>query len=255
MKHGVSFTRLDGFFQAIVHARLGKLKLLFVYYYRMLQVSIKYQYIQYSTDYSMCLTQVLMKVYILKSYQSNNFGIIFVNTVFMYLSIFTTILFNFRLGGACSHLGALLFKLEKGCELNLNKPNACTSELCGWNKSRKRCHPAPLKEISFKRPKKDNPIPQVDEPFTGTLTGYSSPDPVKFCTEKQECMLRELKQILPKAALLTSVSSDFAVPDSESEGESTDTADESEGNTIPELFTSFFDPASVNYKTTITGGM
>ena len=53
-------------------------------------------------------------------------------------------------------------------------------------------------------------------------------------------MLRELKQILPKAALLTSDSSDFAVPDSESE-------DESEGNTIPELFTSFFDPASVNY--------
>ena len=142
----------------------------------------------------MCLTKVLMKVYILKSYQNNNFGIIFVNTVFIYLSIFTTILFNFRLGGACSHLGALLFKLEKGCELNLNKPNACTSELCGWNKSRKRCHPASLK-MSFKRPKKDNPIPQVDESFTGTLAGYSSPDPVKFCTETQECMLRELKQI------------------------------------------------------------
>ena len=60
---------------------VGKLKLLFVYYYRMLQVSIKYQYIQYSTDYSMCLTQVSMKVYILKNYQDNNFGIIFVNTI------------------------------------------------------------------------------------------------------------------------------------------------------------------------------
>ena len=101
--------------------------------------------------------------------------------------------------------------------------------------------------MSFKRPKKDNHIPQVDEPFTSTLTGYSSTVPVKFCTEMQECMLRELKQILPKVALLTSVSSDFAVPDSESEGESKDTAEESEGNTIPELFISFFDHASVNY--------
>ena len=118
--------------------------------------------------------------------------------------------------------------------------------LCQWKKSRKRCYPAPLKTISFKRPKKDNPVPAIDAPFEGQLKGYYSPDPVKCCTEEQMKMLKELREISPKAALLTCVSLDMSDSDM-SENESTDTAQESEENTIPELLTSFFDSYSVNY--------
>ena len=95
--------------------------------------------------------------------------------------------------------------------------------------------------MSFKRPKIANPSPEIDEPFNGTLAGISSADPVKFCTVTQENMLRELKKISLKAALLTCVSIELD-SETESEGESTDTADESQGNVIPEPFTSFFRP-------------
>jgi len=36
-------------------------------------------------------------------------------------------------------------------------------------KSRKRAHPAPLKNIYFNRPRKDDSISKVDGPFEGTL--------------------------------------------------------------------------------------
>ena len=78
--------------------------------------------------------------------------------------------------------------------------------LCQWKKSRKQVHPAPLKHISFKRPKKESNVPVADAPFEGVLKGYSNSDPVKSCTEKQKEMLRELKKISPKAAILTCVS-------------------------------------------------
>ena len=91
--------------------------------------------------------------------------------------------------------------------MDLNKV-ACTSQLCSWKKSRKRAHPAPLQNISFKRPKKENTIPNVDGPFEGTLNSFYSHDPIKFCTTQKSQMLAELKEIAPKAALLTYVSLD-----------------------------------------------
>ena len=114
---------------------------------------------------------------------------------------------NFSLGSVCSHVAALLFKLHAACQMDLNKV-ACTSQLCSWKKSRKRAHPAPLQNISFKRPKKENTIPNVDGPFEGTLNGFYSHDPIKFCTTQKSQMLAELKEIAPKAALLTYVSLD-----------------------------------------------
>ena len=153
-----------------------------------------------------------------------------------------SIFFFCRLGSACSHVGALLFKLRACTELALNK-KVCTSTLCAWKKARKRAHPTPLKRISFKRPKKDDPLPNVDEPFTGTLSGYASVDPVKFCTEKRKNILESLKKVAPEAVVFTSISlweSDY------SNGSDTDTADETELSTLPELLTSFFDPSAIN---------
>ena len=134
--------------------------------------------------------------------------------------------------------------------LKLNKV-ACTSKLCEWKKARKRAHPAPLHKINFKRPKKEDKLPQVDGPFTDTLTGYYQIDPVKFCTENQRRLLKSLKNHTPKAAVLTCVSKNLNSDDelTVSNDEETDTASETEENTLPELLTSFYDPCSVNYPT------
>ncbi|XP_057298496.1 uncharacterized protein LOC130629359 [Hydractinia symbiolongicarpus] len=149
------------------------------------------------------------------------------------------------LGSACSHTGALLFKLQACTQLELNKEDACTSKLCEWNKARKRAHPAPLHKINFKRPKKNEKLPKIASPFKGTLEGFSRADPVKFCHDSQITILKELKQITPYTAVLTCISLKFR--DDPSSGEDTDTAYETEENTVPELLTSFFDPCSVNY--------
>jgi len=143
--------------------------------------------------------------------------------------------------------------------MDLNKV-ACTSKLCSWKKSRKRAFPGPLKNLSFKRPKKSDTVPNTDGPFEGELEGFCSSDPVKFCTSKQLEMLQSLKEIAPNAAVLTCVSLDLShhnteEPSADSErtetadSERTDTAIEDDENTLPEIFTSFFDPCSTNYDT------
>ena len=138
----------------------------------------------------------------------------------------------------------MLFKLHAGVQLDLNK-TACTSKLCAWKKSRKRAHPAPLKEISFKRPKKDENLPNVPSPFKGVLTGFTSPDPVKFSSEKRTNRLKQLKELVSNAVVFKSISVQFGEPEN-SPGEETSTADENETNILPELLTSFFKPSATN---------
>ena len=62
-------------------------------------------------------------------------------------------LFNSRLGSACSHLAALLFKLQACSMMDSNKV-AYTSKWCAWKKSWTQANPAPLSAINFRRPKK-----------------------------------------------------------------------------------------------------
>ena len=63
-------------------------------------------------------------------------------------------------GRACSHVAALLFKIEAASRLNLRDPTAPTSVLCKWNSSRKNVQPAPGKLINFNRVKKTD-LPQI----------------------------------------------------------------------------------------------
>ena len=70
--------------------------------------------------------------------------------------IFSTYIFSF--GSPSSHVDTLLFKLEACTQLQLNKV-AVTSKLCQWNRSRKSTAPDILKNINFKRPKKED-LPQ-----------------------------------------------------------------------------------------------
>ena len=156
--------------------------------------------------------------------------------------LITVFLFLFSLGSACSHVAAVLFKVEACTILKLNKA-ACTSLLCEWKKSRKRAYPAPLKVLCFKRAKRTDTCPKFEEPFTEKLDGYSSHDPVKFVTDRDLERLEKLRQIDSKAAVFTNISL-FDDPAYDSD---TDTADEKEENTLPELMTSFYDPNAINY--------
>ena len=61
----------------------------------------------------------------------------------------------FSLGSACSHVTALLFNLEACTRLQLNK-GAVASKLCQWSRSSKSAEPDILKNIDFKRPKKEH---------------------------------------------------------------------------------------------------
>lgn len=77
--------------------------------------------------------------------------------------------FFFRLGGSCSHVGAVLFKLEACVRLGYTRV-ACTSIACVWNGvSTKTVEPAMIKDIEFysKKAKKrgsgrnQRPIPKA----------------------------------------------------------------------------------------------
>ena len=61
----------------------------------------------------------------------------------------------FSLGTSCSRVAALLFSLEACTRLQLNK-GATASKLCQWSRSSKSAEPDILKNINFKRPKKEH---------------------------------------------------------------------------------------------------
>ena len=48
------------------------------------------------------------------------------------------------LGSACSHVAALLFKVELACHLKLAEGISRTSVPCEWKKSKKSVQPAPI---------------------------------------------------------------------------------------------------------------
>ena len=149
--------------------------------------------------------------------------------------------FLFRLGSVCSHVAALLFKLHACTQLELNKV-ACTSKLCTWKKSRKQAHPAPLKCLSFKRHHKNDFLPKTDSPFKGSLIGFSTPDPIKFSTKRHTENIKALKKIAPHAVVFSSISQ----YEGSSDESSTDTAEETDTTSLPELLTSFFVPSAIN---------
>ena len=88
-------------------------------------------------------------------------------------------LYSFRLGESCSHIGALLFKLEAAVRLGYNKI-ACTSAPCKWNDDYvKKVRAKKIKDISFYKKKKPIKIKE-----------YSPSN-----EEQQIEMIRALKQL------------------------------------------------------------
>jgi hypothetical protein len=65
-----------------------------------------------------------------------------------FFSLYNTFLF-FRLSESCSHIGAVLFKVEAAVKLGYTK-TACTEEPCKWNEDFvKTVVPAKINAIKF----------------------------------------------------------------------------------------------------------
>ncbi|XP_065645063.1 uncharacterized protein LOC136075542 [Hydra vulgaris] len=67
------------------------------------------------------------------------------------------------LGSTCSHIAALLFKLEAAVHHCLNKEDASTSQLCSWNASKRSVNAAPLSAMNFSKNKKRGQLPSINE--------------------------------------------------------------------------------------------
>ena len=67
---------------------------------------------------------------------------------------------------ACSHVAALLFKIESACHSKLTEGILPTSVLCEWKKSKKSIQPGPIKLINFSCPRKHQlPQESAQEPL------------------------------------------------------------------------------------------
>ena len=75
------------------------------------------------------------------------------------------------LGSSCSHVAALLFKLEAAAHFKLNDKTTCMSQFCSLKASRKYVEPAPLSAIDFSRSKK-HALPKASKKVI-TYVSYS----------------------------------------------------------------------------------
>ena len=146
----------------------------------------------------------------------------------------------------CSHVAALLFKLEACVRIQQNK-TAVTSQLCAWNRSRKRAEAAMLQNIDFKRPKKEQIVPaeinnKVHPETHFSLSASSFPKSAVLQTK-----LQELKDIATNAAILSSFLIQKDICDfSIDSGDEALTADQCDNTLLPETLTSLFDYEAVN---------
>ena len=116
------------------------------------------------------------------------------------------------MGEACSHIAAILFKIEAAVRLGLNDP-ACTSKTCVWNQHyRKKVEVTTAEAIDFSHPKhKSTPCKQRKR--------REPPEIPELAEVEQEQALQKLKKICPDAAALLKGDSST---DTASEGEESD---------------------------------
>ena len=146
------------------------------------------------------------------------------------------------MGSVCSHVAALLFKLEACIRTGIFK-TAVTNLKCQWNKSQKNAQPDTLQNINFKRPKRSQlPFENNKKPMKQIKNFSTHPDlSVKNISKN---LIDELRTIAPNAAFFTSMHDNGC--NSDNIEYSTATADENEENIFPEPMTSLFDFEAIN---------
>ena len=110
----------------------------------------------------------------------------------------------------------------------MHKQTAC------MKKFQTHANPAPLSAINFRRPKRNDLVPSVSNDEVN-MKNYCSRDPIRL-SELVRNKFIQLKEIVPKAAVLSSVLDS-----------GTDTADEDETTCIPEPLVLLFESCTINF--------
>jgi len=109
------------------------------------------------------------------------------------------------LGSSCSHVAALLFKLEAAAHFKLNNEVTCTSKLCAWKGTKKHVDPAPIKNINFKRSKK-HALPASNKASTHAASShFSVTDPYQGPSGISKEQFNDLKHRNSTAVVFTSI--------------------------------------------------
>ncbi|XP_077523065.1 uncharacterized protein LOC144133871 [Amblyomma americanum] len=101
------------------------------------------------------------------------------------------------LGECCTHVAALLFRVEATAQYGLNDPSP-TDVACKWIEASKGSTAAPVSEIEFFKPKIGRAPPQVSE-----APDYSVP---VLTDEQVSRFLHQVKEIAPNTLILPSIS-------------------------------------------------
>ena len=109
------------------------------------------------------------------------------------------------LGSACSHIAALLFKLETAVQLKLKDSTAPTSVLCSWKSCKKAVEPAPLKAVNFSRVKKRGLPCENTKNMPHKITHYGTKNPFggKFPLKSED--IQSLYKINPQAVFFKGI--------------------------------------------------
>lgn len=104
-----------------------------------------------------------------------------------------------------------------------------------------------MSQIQFKRPKKEEQIPSILAGKEYTTKGFSNLDPAKKDSLELKEKFKKLNAIASEAVVFTSISRSYLHGDlEESTDEETDTASETEENSLPEPLTFLFEPTGIN---------
>eukprot|EP00794_Sanderia_malayensis_P008436 gene8436-9337_t len=121
-------------------------------------------------------------------------------------------------------------------------------KLCAWKRLCQHAEAAPLKQINFRRPKKDAFLMKVPS-CKQMEVPFSSEEPTRYSNNVATVeKLQELKRIAPNAAIFSSFvdKCDESAECLEIHLSETDTAEENDENSIPEPLVSLFQPAVIN---------
>ena len=149
------------------------------------------------------------------------------------------------LGSACSHVAALLFKIELASHLKFTKGISPTSVLCEWKKSKKSVQPAPIKLINFSRPRKHQ-LPKEIAHKSLKRQNFSTKNPFLGTHPLTNDELKKLHQENPASAIFTSINPSCFHEYSNNNDSLTYSSSETEETTLPELLTSVYDPTTIN---------
>ena len=119
------------------------------------------------------------------------------------------------LGSPCSHVAALLFKIEKAIHVRETDDPSPTSILCQWKSTKESAETAPTQLINFSRVKEDDLhfVPSLTRSYVKNFLSHNPMAEVIPLTKKE---LKDLHTINPEAVFFTAIDKTVFLTESES---------------------------------------